>query len=122
MISDTLISPGLFALYVLTNGVLHKLGINNSIVLLSFLFVFVHLFLTILMKIQTGNKLSRAAFSSVFSAIVAIVSYALLLVFPVIKVIFYPFSLLPGSELWLTHFIVAIPVTLTHIMGRYAIQ
>lgn len=129
MLTDFLIFPALFVIYLTANLCLRSLGIDNKIVLLAFVFIFSHLLFTALMYLQTRNssceysedKTEYSAFSAILTAVSIVISYLVLGVAPFSKILFYPLSFLPYSSIWLDHFIVSLPATGIHVVARYII-
>jgi len=89
--------------------------IRNKIVLFAFLFIFVHMIITLLNLIQGSENPS---FKAAFTSVTAILSYITIAILPFIKVFFMPLRMIPFSQIWLDHLIVSIPTIITQIITR----
>jgi len=130
MYSDLLIFPALFSLYFGLNLSLRSLGIDNKLVLLSFMFVFSHLLFTTLnyLQINTTNckypedRAEYSAFGSFLTALIVVIGYILLSIMPALKYFAFPLMILPASSVWIDHAVVAIPAVGSHVLVRYLVR
>ena len=132
MLTDLLIPPGIFLLYLLANTTLLSLNINNKFVLLVFVYLFCHLFFSILMFFQLytvkcydgdiKDKMNYSTFVAVLISMLVVLFYVFTGISPFLRYLVYPLTFLPSATIWIDHLIVSIPAIIAHNMARYIIK
>jgi hypothetical protein len=103
------------------------LGSDNPVVMLSSFFLLFHLSVTLFMRyyslrnqedtfVTRGSLASSAAFATAF---VAVLSYLVAGLAPIVKAPFFLLKYIPGNQYWLDHLIIGIPTFLTYMLTRY---
>jgi hypothetical protein len=100
-------------------------GIQNNVVYLSVLFLFLHLIFSLLLNYQLSAHDSSyltprevAGVGAMIVTIIAMLAYIAISFVPALKLPFYPLRWLPGSQVWLDLFIVATPTFIAHMLVR----
>lgn len=126
---DILVYPIVIFSAIFLRYVLLLINIQNNVVYLSVLFLFLHLLITGLLRYQLAaagkepasayvTPLEVAGVGAMFVTIVAIVSYIGISFMPMLKLPFYPLRFLPYSNIWLDLFIVATPAVVANMIVR----
>ena len=68
------------------------------------------------------SKTELAAFSAIVTAIVAVGTYTIIGLLPILKAPFFLFKYLPLSQYWYDLFIVSVPTAMIHIASRLVSQ
>ena len=132
MLTDLLIPPGIFSLYLLANTTLLSLNINNKFVLLVFVYLFCHLFFSILMFCQlyslkcydgdVKDKMNYSTFVAVLISMLVVLFYIFSGITPFFRYFVYPLTFLPKANIWIDHLVVSIPAIIAHKIARYIIK
>jgi hypothetical protein len=132
MLTDLLVFPIVLIVAVGLKYLLRLIGINNSIVYLSCLFLSLHLCLSGLLWLQLTSKdlvdaryISRfetATFAAVITTMIALITYIIIGLIPFLRIPFFFLRPLPASKYWSDLFIVAIPTFLSHVGSRMVAQ
>ena len=125
MLSDLLVFPIIIIGSIGLKALLLSVGITNTVIFLSCLFLILHLSFTSLMYLQVYNlqddyisKIEISVFAAVIISIVAICAYCVIGLIPILKTPFFFLKYLPYSANWSDLFIVAIPTYITHVLSR----
>ena len=123
--ADLLVIPIVIVEAILLRAILLLVGIQNSVVFLACLFLIYHISFTGLLYMQVRNlidsyvtRLEVSMYSALLVSSVAIITYAAIGLFPILKVPFFLLRYLPYSNIWLDLFIVATPTYFAHVVSR----
>jgi len=128
MYSDTLVPMGIFAIYYLVNAVLKNMNIVNSLVNLTFIYIFCHLFFTVLMyfqlnscqHVEKADQINYSSTAAILTSIVVVLFYIFIGATPFFRYVFFPFMIFP--EHIGDHLVVSMPALGLHVFSRYLIK
>lgn len=125
---DWLVFPIVILGAIIVKALLLTIGVDNSVIFMACLFLVLHLGLTGLMYMQIMSyqdsfisKIESAAFAAVVSSIVALLTYLTLSIFPFLKSLLFFIKWLPWNQIWGDLSVVAVPVFISHMIGRIVI-
>lgn len=127
-LGDFLVYPIVILGAIAVRTLLLTIGIDNSLIFMSCLFLVIHLCFTTLMFAQIRDmqdsfitRIESSAFVAVLSALTSLCTYGLISAIPILKAPFFFLKWLPYSNIWGDLSIVALPAFLTHTIGRSVI-
>lgn len=125
MLTDLLVFPIVILEAIIVKALLLFVGVSNSVVYMSCLFLLLHLSMTSLMRFQLRNlndvylsKIEASAFAAVITAGVTLMAYSVVGLLPMLKIPFFFLKWLPFSNVWMDLFIVSLPAYTSHLVAR----
>jgi hypothetical protein len=123
--SDVLIYPIVILSAIGLRYLLLLVGIQNNVIYLSVLFLFLHLLISLLLNYQLSDHYRSyltprevAGVGAMIVTMTAILGYVAISFIPALKLLFYPLRWIYGSQVWLDLFIVATPAAVMHHVVR----
>lgn len=129
MLTDLAVIPIVILEAIGLRALLLTVGISNTVIYLCCLFLVYHLSFSSLLSLQLRmlqdsfvSRFELSIFAAVITTLVAIATYCIIGLFPILKFPFFFLRYLPYSSLWSDLFIVAVPTYFAHFLSRFVAQ